>query len=197
MPRKPSHWRHSERDGVSNHQCLHCLLNCWSRRGSKKISKLRVTGLWVGIHRWPMSSPHKRPVTRKIFPLDDVIVISCIWPSEWNHSIYQIHYTGVTWALWRLGSLATPLIIQHLLRLNNWEDNMSILTALCEGNPPVTSCSPNKGPAMQKVYYFDRNYSENHSWGTSHFSDGLFYWRICITGLHSCFWMVSQFIHRC
>ena len=27
--------------------------------------------------------------------------ISCIWPSEWNHSIYQIHYIGVTWALWR------------------------------------------------------------------------------------------------
>ena len=26
-----------------------------------------------GIHRWPMNSPHKWPVTRKMFPLDDVI----------------------------------------------------------------------------------------------------------------------------
>ena len=28
-----------------------------------------------GIHRWPMISPHKRPVTRKIFPFDNVIMI--------------------------------------------------------------------------------------------------------------------------
>ena len=48
MPWKPLHWRHSERDGVSNHQRLHCLLNCWSRRGSKKTSKLPVTGLCIG-----------------------------------------------------------------------------------------------------------------------------------------------------
>ena len=27
-----------------------------------------------GIHRWPMNSPHKWPVTRKIFPFDDVII---------------------------------------------------------------------------------------------------------------------------
>ena len=28
-----------------------------------------------GIHRWPVNSPHKRPVTRKMFPFDDVIII--------------------------------------------------------------------------------------------------------------------------
>ena len=27
-----------------------------------------------GIHRWPMNSPHKWPVTRKMFPFDDVIM---------------------------------------------------------------------------------------------------------------------------
>ena len=27
-----------------------------------------------GIHRWPVNSPHKGPVTRKMFPLDDVIL---------------------------------------------------------------------------------------------------------------------------
>ena len=32
-----------------------------------------------GIHRWPVNSPHKGPVTRKIFPFDDVIMmISCL-----------------------------------------------------------------------------------------------------------------------
>ena len=27
-----------------------------------------------GIHRWPVNSPHKGPVTRKMFPVDDVIM---------------------------------------------------------------------------------------------------------------------------
>ena len=29
-----------------------------------------------GIHRWPVNSPHKGPVTRKMFPFDDVIVVA-------------------------------------------------------------------------------------------------------------------------
>ena len=37
-------WRHNEWDGVSNH---HCLLNRLFRCKSKKISKLRITGLCV------------------------------------------------------------------------------------------------------------------------------------------------------
>ena len=27
-----------------------------------------------GIHRWPVNSPHKGPVTRKMFPFDDIIM---------------------------------------------------------------------------------------------------------------------------
>ena len=42
-------WRHNDRDGVSNHRRLHCLLNSWFRRWSKKTLKLRVTGLCEGI----------------------------------------------------------------------------------------------------------------------------------------------------
>ena len=30
-----------------------------------------------GIHRGPVNSPHKWPVTRKMFPFDDVIMFSC------------------------------------------------------------------------------------------------------------------------
>ena len=33
-----------------------------------------------GIHRGPVNSPHKWPVTRKIFPFDDVIMKSLLWP---------------------------------------------------------------------------------------------------------------------
>ena len=38
-------WRHNERDGVSNHRRLDCLLNPLFRRRSEKTSNLRVTGL--------------------------------------------------------------------------------------------------------------------------------------------------------
>ena len=30
-----------------------------------------------GIHRWPVDSPPQRPVTRKMFPFDDVIMPDC------------------------------------------------------------------------------------------------------------------------
>ena len=69
-----SQWRNNERDGVSNHQPHDCLLNRLFRHRSKKTSKPRVTGLCGGIHRPPVNSPHKGPVTRKMFPFDDVIM---------------------------------------------------------------------------------------------------------------------------
>ena len=61
-------WRHNGRDSVSNHQPDDCLLNRLFRRRSKKTSKLCVTG------RGPVNSPYKWPVTRKMFPFDDVIL---------------------------------------------------------------------------------------------------------------------------
>ena len=33
-----------------------------------------------GIHRWPVNSPHKWPVTRKMFPFDDVIMRAVLLP---------------------------------------------------------------------------------------------------------------------
>ena len=70
----PLRWRHNNHAGVSNHQPHGCLLNRLFRRKSKKTSKLRVTGLCAGISPGPVNSPHKGPVTRKMFPFDDVIM---------------------------------------------------------------------------------------------------------------------------
>ena len=59
---------------------------CLFRRRSKETPKLPVTGLCGGMHRWPVNSSHQRPVTRKIFPFDDVIIvpygIDC-WLDSW------------------------------------------------------------------------------------------------------------------
>ena len=67
-------WRHNEPDGVSNHQPHDSLLNLLFRRWSNKTSKLRVTGLWRGIHWLPVISSRKGPITRKMLPFDDVIM---------------------------------------------------------------------------------------------------------------------------
>ena len=40
----------------------------------KHQSSASVSFVW-GIHRWPVNSPHKGPVTRKMFPFDDVIML--------------------------------------------------------------------------------------------------------------------------
>ena len=68
----------NELDCVSNYQRLDCLPNRLFRRGSKKTSKFRVTGLCAGNSPVTGFSPH-RPATRKIFPFDDVIM-QCYYP---------------------------------------------------------------------------------------------------------------------
>ena len=64
-------WRHNEHDGVSNHQSHNCLLNCLFSHRLKKTPKFRVTGLCAG------NSLVTGPVTRKMLPFDDVIMIDC------------------------------------------------------------------------------------------------------------------------
>ena len=41
----------------------------------KHQSSASLAFVW-GIHIWPANSPHKDPVTRKMFPFDDVIMVS-------------------------------------------------------------------------------------------------------------------------
>ena len=51
-----------------------------------------------GIHRWPVNSPHKGPVTRKMFLFDDAIMekhrlsIKSLWPSD----VISRHISGST-----------------------------------------------------------------------------------------------------
>ena len=67
-------WLHNEHDGLSNHRRVNCLLNRLFRHRSK-YQKSAPLAFVRGIHRLPGDSPHKRPVTLKIFPFDDVIMM--------------------------------------------------------------------------------------------------------------------------
>ena len=69
-------WRHNDPDGDSNHRYLRFdgLFSRLHRRRSKKIPKLLVTGLCAENSLVAGEFPPKRPVTRKMLPLDDVIM---------------------------------------------------------------------------------------------------------------------------
>ena len=67
-------WRHNGCDGVSNHQPHHCLLNSLFRRRSKKISKLRVTGLCEWNSSVTGEFAAQRASNAEMFPFDDVIM---------------------------------------------------------------------------------------------------------------------------
>ena len=46
----------------------------YSGADERKHQNSASLALVRGIHRWPVNSPHKGPVTRKMFPFDDVIM---------------------------------------------------------------------------------------------------------------------------
>ena len=48
-------------------------------RSKKHQSSASLAFVW-GIHRWPVNSPHKWPVTRKKFPFDEVIMSTWLTP---------------------------------------------------------------------------------------------------------------------
>ena len=47
---------------------LYSVADHWKHQSSASLAFVR------GIHRWPVNSPHKGPITRKMFPFDDVIM---------------------------------------------------------------------------------------------------------------------------
>ena len=67
-------WRHNDCGGVSNHQPHDCLLNRIFGRISKEHQSSASLAFVREIHRGPVNFPRKWPVTRKMFPFDDVIM---------------------------------------------------------------------------------------------------------------------------
>ena len=97
-------WRHNGHNSVSNHQPYDCLLRRLFRRRSKQTSKLHVTGLCAGNSPGPVNFPHKWPVTRKMFPFDDVIMMKghsdqlISWIRNLMYLNWRSLYIMLTWA---------------------------------------------------------------------------------------------------
>ena len=73
------HYSDVIKGAMTSHHPHDCLLNRLFRRRTTNTPKLYTSLAFVrGIHRWPVNSPHKWPVTRNIFPFDDVIILLLI-----------------------------------------------------------------------------------------------------------------------
>ena len=84
-----SHYNDVMMGGMASHIASLTIVysTVYSRRRSTKTSELHVTGLCVRNSPVTGEFPHKGPVTRKMFPFDDVIMI-CPWKrhalSHWS-----------------------------------------------------------------------------------------------------------------
>ena len=74
----------SQTTGVS----IVCLTDCPG--ANQRIHQNSASLAFVrGIHRWPMNSPYKGPVTPKMFPFDDVIMAESNFISWYHHDVYE------------------------------------------------------------------------------------------------------------
>ena len=143
-------WRHNDHDGVSNHQPHGCLFNRLFRRRSKKTSQIRVTGLCAGNSPGPVNSPHKGPVTRKMFPFDDVTMY--FQEPHWKPmGLPQI--SRVTWQVLQSGCWLrnNTCFFQSLFGFHSW---FSAFLAFSAGNSPVPGEFPPQRPVTRSFDVF-------------------------------------------
>ena len=123
-------WHHNEHDGVPDYRRLD-----FTQPFVQVQIKANITSLAFvrGIHRGPVNSPHKEPITRKMFLFGDAIM--CV----------QIKYIYIHNQILNSEKTAHTAI----LRANHDDHQMetfSALLALCAGNSPVTGEFCSQGP---------------------------------------------------
>ena len=75
--------------------------NVYSGADQRKHQSFASLAFVRWIHRWSVNSPHKWPVTREIFPFDDVIMhhiissLSCVSSNEHTPHIFRIPHEQV------------------------------------------------------------------------------------------------------
>ena len=127
-------WRHNEGDDVSEITGVSiAYLTIGSSADQRKYQCYASLAFVRGIHRWPVDSPYKGPVTRKMFPFDYVIVyescctliqilLSFDWRRTDNKSWSESTMLHLTDAYIRQSALMSS----HYLWLNNiWRANFN------------------------------------------------------------------------
>ena len=108
-----------------------------------------------GIHRWPVNSPHKGPVTWKIFSFDDVIMVHPV-AAQPDILVIMIHYTDVIMS--RLASQITSLTVVYPIVYSDADQRKyqsSVSQAFVRGIHRGPVNSPYKWPVTRKMFPFD------------------------------------------
>ena len=101
----------------------------WDQRKHQSSASLAFVR---GIHRWPVNSPHKGPVTRKMYPFDDVIMRH---KTTVLRGIPHLLFLPKTFAT--SSSTMTRYLMIHNTAYTQWRHNIDTLSALltlCKGN---------------------------------------------------------------
>ena len=128
-----------------------------------------------GIHRWPVNSPHKGSVTRKMFPFNDVIMLKPHHNLSQSNTVIDRHTCRIltrdkSVRYYIVGTVIHPIInntlIYHSLNqtsihcaphLSWWCYDMGILSALlalCEGNLPFAGRFPPQRASHVELWCF-------------------------------------------
>ena len=107
-----------------------------------------------GIHRGPVNSPHKWPVTLKMFPFDDVIMdlVFLAWFRHRCHACCRIHLSAF-WENCRSCSLRTS---------HNWYMCMGNFFGGHVGDPGLKSHCHQRCKAFTLSPHQSKNHSSNH-----------------------------------
>ena len=136
-----------------------------------------------GIHRGPVNSPHKWPVTRKMFPFDDVMMQMSRILYIIAHKICLLFY--MVFPLQRKRRNLNNIFVVGTFHFENfwrityhfpnftwWRHQMetfSALLAICAGNSPASGEFPAQRPATRSFdVLVDLRMNERlskHSWG--------------------------------
>ena len=149
----------------------------------KHQSSASLASVW-GIHRWSVDSPHKRPVTQKIFPFDDVIM----------RCYLSIYVTSV--------SLAVCLQTEAHISKSLWRHRMetfSALLALCNRKSighrliPLTRASDAELWATNRDAGDLRRHRAHHDFTAIYHSTRLPYFYYCVELSPTC-WYKSKLL---
>ena len=112
---------------------------------SKHQSSASLAFVWE-IHRWPVNFPHKWPVTRKIFPFDDVIM------AYRNMSLVLLQWY---WCHGGSNHRRLDFLLDRLCGHISKKTSKVRVTGLCKGNPQVTGGFPSQMASNAEMFPFD------------------------------------------
>ena len=102
-------WHYNDVTASSMGSQITSLTIVYSDADQRKRQSSASLAFMRGIHRWPVNSTHKWPVTRKMFPFDDVIMRSPDITHMTDNGLpvgafgsvwYHFNFEGVIYVLW-------------------------------------------------------------------------------------------------